>query len=59
MAFPASAYTARGGVGSTERAARIAVAEEPVAETEDADVEDDEAEANVDANTDHALPDAA
>lgn len=59
MAFPASAYTDRGGVGSAKRAARIAGAKEPVAETEDAAVEDDEAKANMDTDTNHALSDAA
>ncbi|WP_260926735.1 ParB/RepB/Spo0J family partition protein [Novosphingobium sp. 9] len=41
MAFPASAYTMRGGVGSVERAGRIASTEAPVSEVEDADAEGD------------------
>ncbi|GAO56856.1 ParB/RepB/Spo0J family partition protein [Novosphingobium sp. MD-1] len=38
MAFPASAYTERGGVGSAERSARIAEASEPEAAEPDAPI---------------------
>ncbi|MCW1985395.1 UNVERIFIED_ORG: ParB family chromosome partitioning protein [Sphingomonas sp. R1F5B] len=59
MAFPASAYTPRGGVGSAERAARIAAADEREVEAEDTDNAEAEAETSADTEAHATLPKAA
>jgi len=55
MTFPPSAYTPRGGVGSVERAERIAASRAPEADAEDSS---DAADANA-SDTDEGLPWAA
>ncbi|NKJ44974.1 MULTISPECIES: chromosome partitioning protein ParB [unclassified Novosphingobium] len=59
MAFPASAYTPRGGVGSAERAARIAAVGEREAEAEAAADVEVEAATSDDTEVDATLPKAA
>jgi len=55
MAFPASAYTARGGVGSAERAARLAA----LCDEEEAGAEATEGAEAAPAEAEQALPQAA
>ncbi|GAB7555169.1 hypothetical protein NRB_46840 [Novosphingobium sp. 11B] len=62
MAFPASAYTARGGAGSAERAARLAAfcdEKKAEAETEADDPVDSDAEDTPVVEGEDGLPQAA